>query len=258
MLMQTITEIPAFQDNYIWMIKQDAHAVIVDPGDAVPVLAVLRAQGMALDTILITHHHADHTGGVSELMAAFPDARLYCPCGEPKPHENAIYVQDNDEVQVFQETLTFRVITTPGHTRGHIAYFTEGALFCGDTLFAGGCGRLFEGTPKQMYDSLQRLAALEPTTKVFCAHEYTQANLRFCLAVEPDNLDLHQRIEHVNALRAKGLPSVPSMLSEELKTNSFLRTAEKTVQDAVSAHSQTPVLEREHCFAALRQWKDSF
>jgi len=248
-----ISFIPAFKDNYIWLLTQGRRAFVVDPGDAAPVLARLEADGLGLDGILITHHHADHQGGIAELTARYP-VPVFAPakesitgCTHP--------LHGGERIEVLGQSVL--VMAVPGHTLGHLAYAAPGALFCGDTLFGAGCGRLFEGTPVQMSASLDSIAALPDETRVYCAHEYTEMNLRFALAVEPENASLQARVSRVAALRAAGLPSVPSTLAEEKATNPFLRCTDSVVvaaglrHDAVDA-SKTAV------FAAIRGWRNVF
>lgn len=255
----TLHPIPAFSDNYIWALHQGGQALVVDPGEASGVLAYLREQGLALAAILITHHHADHTGGVAELRAA-TGAAVYGPVAEPMP-EPLTRLDGGEHVDVLG--LRFEVIHVPGHTAGHIAYHcanVDGAplLFCGDTLFSGGCGRLFEGTPAQMLDSLDRLAALPANTRVCCTHEYTLSNLRFARAVEPDNQALADHAAHCVALRQRNLPTLPSSIGLELTINPFLRSRLSRVAQAVQQHSGQPALDDTAVFAALREWKNVF
>ena len=245
--------IPAFKDNYIWLLVRDGRAAVVDPGDAAPVMARLEALQLRLETILITHHHADHQGGVGELVARW-QPRVFGPaeesitgCTDP--------LSGGEAIDVLGERVA--VLAVGGHTRGHIAYYVPGALFCGDTLFGAGCGRLFEGTPAQMCASLDRLAALPDDTLVYCAHEYTEANLRFAVAVEPGNAALRARVARVAALRAAGRSSVPSTLGEEKASNPFLRCNEPAVIEAALAHAAvdaSPVA----VFAAIRSWRNNF
>ena len=245
--------IPAFKDNYIWLLVRDGRAAVVDPGDAAPVIARLEALQLQLETILITHHHADHQGGVGELVERWqprvfaPAAESITGCSDP--------LLGGETIDVLGQPVA--VLPVGGHTRAHLAYYVSGALFCGDTLFGAGCGRLFEGTPAQMCDSLARIAALPDATRIYCAHEYTEVNLRFAVAVEPDNAALRERVERVARVRAAGLPSVPSTLREEKDTNPFLRCAAPAVISAAQAHgadgtSLVPV------FAAIRGWRNSF
>ena len=245
--------IPAFKDNYIWLLVRDGRAAVVDPGDAAPVMAQLEALQLRLETILITHHHADHQGGVAELVERW-HPRVFGPaeesitgCTDP--------LSGGETIDVLGERVA--VLPVGGHTRGHIAYYVPGVLFCGDTLFGAGCGRLFEGTPAQMSASLGRLAALPDDTLVYCAHEYTEANLRFALDVEPDNAALRARVERVAALRAAGGSSVPSTLGEEKATNPFLRCSEPAVVEAALAHAAVDT-SQVAIFAAIRGWRNNF
>ena len=256
--MLTLSPIPAFSDNYIWLLHDGRDAWVVDPGDAAPVQTCLREQGLNLSGILLTHHHADHTGGVAELRT-ITGAPVFGPAFEtlPEPVER---LGEGDQMELLG--LTFRVIEVPGHTAGHIAYFAPDAdgsplLFCGDTLFSGGCGRLFEGTPAQMLASLDKLAALPSNTRVCCTHEYTLSNLRFALAVEPGNTDLAAYNRHCEELRALGKPTLPSTVGQELRINPFLRSRVPAV--AASVRAAAPQASDEVAvFAALREWKNNF
>lgn len=248
-----ISLIPAFKDNYIWLLTQGNRAFVVDPGDAAPVLAKLDADELRLEGILITHHHADHQGGIAELKARY-QAEVFAPaeesitgCSRP--------LSGGERIDVLGQMLN--VMAVPGHTLGHIAYFGPGVLFCGDTLFGAGCGRLFEGTPAQMSASLDSIASLPDETRIYCAHEYTEANLRFALAVEPENPAVHQRVAKVAALRAAGLSSVPSVLAEEKATNPFLRCAEPAVIEAGLQHAAVD-RSKTAIFAAIRGWRNNF
>lgn len=252
--------IPAFSDNYIWAWHDGQRAAVVDPGETGGVLDWLKAEGVALDTILITHHHPDHTGGVAALREA-TGARVIGPVRERMP-EPLQRVDDGETVTVLG--FDFQVIAVPGHTAGHIAYFCadlDGApmLFPGDTLFSGGCGRLFEGTPAQMHASLTRLASLPGNTRLCCTHEYTLANLRFALAVEPHNAELVHHNSSCLALRENGLPTLPSTIALEKAINPFLRTTEPEVAASVQAHApQSPHLDAQAVFTTLREWKNLF
>ncbi|MDR0274786.1 MAG: hydroxyacylglutathione hydrolase [Burkholderiaceae bacterium] len=253
-----LVALPALGDNYIWLLQDGAQALAVDPGEAAPALHALRARSLVLTSILVTHHHADHTGGVAQLRAA-TGAQVFGPATEPVP-QPFTGVAGGSTVRALG--LSLQVIGVPGHTAGHVAYFCPDAggsplLFCGDTLFSGGCGRLFEGTPAQMLASLDRLAALPDNTQVCCAHEYTLANLRFARAVEPDNPTLLAYEQHCAALRAQGLPTLPARLETERAINPFLRTRQPAVAQAVRAHSGCPD-DEVAVFAALRQWKNEF
>ena len=257
----------AFDDNYIWVLRANGNAVVVDPGDAAPVLAHLAVTGDRLAAILLTHHHGDHVGGVGELIkncincgAAPP--MVFGPAAENI--EGVSHARDGGErIRLESLDLELDVLAVPGHTRGHLAYFAatigaDGALFCGDTLFGAGCGRLFEGTAAQMHASLAKIAVLPAPTFVYCAHEYTQANLRFAIAVEPDNAATQTRCDAVAALRAKHQPTIPSSIGLELATNPFLRwDAPAVVQAAASRLGHQP-LSATDVFAAIRQWRNDF
>lgn len=261
----SITPIAAFADNYIWALVDQGHCVVVDPGDAAPVDTFLAAHGLCLDAILVTHHHADHVGGVAPLATNWPGVPVYGPAVEAiagVTHPLA----DGDVIELaITPDLRWQVMSIPGHTRGHIAYLGGEILFCGDTLFAAGCGRLFEGTPAQMHASLTRLAALPAATRVYCTHEYTLANLRFALAVEPDNAQLVERSFREQERRQKGEPTLPSTIGLERETNPFLRvTAPQVMASAASrAREVNGALPRgasdpQFVFAVLRQWKNDF
>jgi hydroxyacylglutathione hydrolase len=254
--MKNIIAIPAFNDNYIWLLRHGDRAVVVDPGIAAPVLEVLAGHQLTLAAILLTHHHGDHTGGVADLLARVP-VPVYGPAAESIAGVDHP-LHDGDRVMLPELGIDFTVLDVGGHTRGHIAYYGASILFCGDTLFSGGCGRLFEGTAAQMWRSLSRLAALPTETKVYCAHEYTQANLRFALAVEPDNAALRERAFEVAELRSANIPSVPSSIGMELATNPFLRPRSATVIAAARRFRGTAVTGDEAVFAALREWKNTF
>jgi hydroxyacylglutathione hydrolase len=254
--------LPAFQDNYLWLLQEEngPRALVVDPGDAEPVLAGLREAAAQLEAILVTHHHADHTGGVVALQQA-TGARIYGPAHEPIPGNDVQRLVQGDTVDVLG--LTFQVIEVPGHTSGHIAYYcpeVDGAplLFCGDTLFSGGCGRLFEGTPAQMLASLDALAALPGDTRVCCAHEYTLSNLKFARAVEPGNAKLIDYQRHCEALRARHQPTLPSTIAQERAVNPFLRTRETAVVRAAQAYNGADPADETSVFAAIRQWKNDY
>ncbi|MDP5290757.1 hydroxyacylglutathione hydrolase [Oceanimonas sp. CHS3-5] len=248
----------AFNDNYIWLIGNGRQAAVVDPGEAAPVTAALAERDLELTAILITHHHHDHTGGVRELLAAWPDAAVYAPADERLPAPGAIALYDGDPVSLPALGLELTVLSIPGHTRGHIAYVGNGMLFCGDTLFSGGCGRLFEGTPEQMHHSLERLAALPDDTQVYCAHEYTLSNLAFCHAVEPDNPALLNYMKQAAKLRQQDVPTLPSTIGREKAINVFLRTGEPAVRAAAQQQAMEELNEDCQVFAALRRWKDHF
>ena len=252
--------LPAFTDNYIWMLHDGHQAIVVDPGDSAPVLQALQHLGLQLKAILVTHHHADHVGGVDALRTA-TGAAVYGPAREKIP-EPLHRLAHGDAVQALG--LRFAVIDVPGHTAGHIAYYCpdmdgEPLLFCGDTLFSGGCGRLFEGTPAQMLQSLDALAALPDNTRVCCTHEYTLSNLKFARAVEPGNAALLHYGSHCEALRAKDLPTLPSRMALEREINPFLRVRLPAVAEAARTHdAQVNTDDAVAVLAALRQWKNEF
>ena len=250
--------IPAFDDNYLWLLHDGKRALVVDPGDAGPVLRALDEHALQLESILVTHHHADHTGGVDALREA-TGAQVWGPATEriPQPYT---HLTGGDTARALG--LDFQVIDVPGHTAGHIAYYTPDVngkplLFCGDTLFSGGCGRLFEGTPAQMLASLDKLAALPGNTVVCCTHEYTLSNLRFAMAVEPGNADLAAYQAQCISLREQGLPTLPSSMAQELLINPFLRTRQATIMTA-ARHFDASARDDTTVFAAIRQWKNQF
>lgn len=252
----SVSPIEAFDDNYIWLITGDNNnCAVVDPGDADPVIERLQQQGLNLSAILITHKHYDHVGGVAELKKQWPDAVVYGPKNEKIKHLDNL-LTEADEVDLADIGIRFDILEVPGHTEGHIAYLAGKRLFCGDTLFAGGCGRVFSGTFDQLSDSLQRIAALPADTQVYCAHEYTLGNLGFASWVEPDSQALQQRIARDEDTRAKGQSTVPSLLSDELATNPFMRTGEAAVIDMVQNKTEQALSGHRQVFRALREWKD--
>jgi len=251
-----IVPLPAFQDNYIWTLRDGKNAAVVDPGEARPVKDYLAREGLALVAILATHHHPDHVGGIAELVA-MAKVPVFGPKGEPIPALTHPVAQD-DKVEIPALAAKFTVLDIPGHTRAHVAYYGLGSLFCGDTLFACGCGRVFEGTPAQMLDSLTKLAALPDETKVYCGHEYTLANIRFARAVDPHNAELAAREERVQRQRDAGRPSLPSTLGEERATNPFLRCAEPVVVESANKYLGGRVADPVRVFAAIREWKNKF
>jgi hydroxyacylglutathione hydrolase len=253
------TPVRAFSDNYIWMIHGERDRVrvaAVDPGQASPVISALEQHHWQLGAILITHHHPDHVGGVSELVARFA-VPVYGPAGETIP-ERTVSVAGGAHVHLEGLDLDFEVLDIPGHTRGHVAYCGHGALFCGDTLFSAGCGRLFEGTPAQMQHSLKALRELPPETRVYCGHEYTINNLRFALAVEPENDATREYLETAKDLRSKGRPTLPSNMALEIAVNPFLRWDEPTVQKSAERKAGRSLDNPVEVFATIRQWKDGF
>ena len=251
--------LPAFDDNYIWALAgDDGRALFVDPGDAAPVLAAA-AQGLQPIGILVTHHHDDHIGGLATLKARWPDLAIHAP-HDPRIPIATHRVGDGDAIAIGD--WRFDVLAVPGHTLSHIAFhgplIDGGLLFCGDTLFSLGCGRLFEGSPVQMLASLDRLAALPGGTLVCCTHEYTLSNAAFAIAVDPDNPALQARVDAVRALRAASKPTLPSTLAQEIATNPFLRCNVAAVREAVAAHIGHSPVDRVETFAELRRWKDGF
>jgi hydroxyacylglutathione hydrolase len=255
--MLDIIPISAFSDNYIWLLHNGQNAVVVDPGEAAPVIAMLKQLNLNLSAILITHHHSDHIDGVASLLAhqalLQQPVPVYAPQYESFSFEH-IKCAENDEIHLPEIAQTFRVIWLPGHTLGHIAYVNDETLLCGDTLFGAGCGRLFEGTPAQMLTSLQRLKKLNPNTKVYCTHEYTAKNIAFALTLEPDNQDLIARKNQVQQLRAQQKPSLPSNIDLELKTNPFLRCT----QAAIISHSHSQKPDELSVFSAIRMLRNHY
>lgn len=257
--MLEVSPVRAFSDNYLWLIRTPDDrrgAVVVDPGDARPVEAALEQHGLALKAILVTHHHPDHVGGV-QALAARHGAGVFGPSRERLPCEYRP-LDDGDVVSLADLGLEFRVMAVPGHTLGHIAYHGHDALFCGDTLFSAGCGRLFEGTPTQMLGSLDRIAALPDDTRIYCAHEYTLSNLRFAAAVEPGNADVLDTLEAVHELRARDGITLPTTLGHERRINPFLRCRKPAVRAAAEARAGTPLPGPVDVFAVIRGWKDEF
>jgi len=255
--MLDVSPIPAFDDNYIWLLKDrdGSRVTVVDPGDEDPVLASLQAQRLELGAILLTHHHYDHVGGVEALRATFPQTRVFGP-EDSRIRGLTDRLHEGDKVRIPGLSEDLRVLEVPGHTSTHIAYLGEGALFCGDTLFAAGCGRVFDGTFEQLAASLERIASLPDQTLCYCAHEYTLANLGFAKWVEPQSTVIAQREQAARALRDAGRPTVPSRLREELATNPFLRTAVPDVKAAAEAAAGRSLAESSEVFIALRHWKD--
>jgi hydroxyacylglutathione hydrolase len=250
--------LPAFDDNYIWMLHDGQHALVVDPGDPQPVLQALAQIGLQLRSILITHHHGDHTGGIDVLRDA-TGASVYGPARETIPGPLA---QLTGGQTVSALGLEFGVLDVPGHTSGHIAFYCpsmdgKGLLFCGDTLFSGGCGRLFEGTPVQMLDSLDKLSALPVDTLVCCTHEYTLSNLKFALEVDPENTALRAYQLHCQDLRARNQPTLPSSIGLECKINPFLRSRESALI-AAARRFDAAAVDQTGAFATLRQWKNQY
>ncbi|MDI1309565.1 MAG: hydroxyacylglutathione hydrolase [Methylotenera sp.] len=250
-----IIPIPAFKDNYIWLMHNGAQCTVVDPGDAAPVIEALKRLNLILTTILITHHHHDHIGGVTELLEAFPKALVYAPALEQYDF-NHIAINETNTIELKDLNIPFTILDLPGHTLGHIAYYSAAhkLLFCGDTLFGAGCGRLFEGTPTQMYHSLQKLAVLPSNTAVYSTHEYTLHNLSFALMFEPHNHKLLNRQKSTQELRGAGIPSLPSTIELELATNPFLRCNNKEIHSALKLTSATEI----EIFSKLRELRNHY
>ncbi|MCW8832512.1 MAG: hydroxyacylglutathione hydrolase [Colwellia sp.] len=260
-----IKAIQAFSDNYIWAITNSSTAALIDPGDAKVCIEFLEKNQLNLSAILITHHHADHTGGIKELIAYCQQKQqtitVYGPAHENIPYCD-VKLTENDKVKLTELNANFRVIDLPGHTAGHIAYFANDnnipVLFCGDTLFSGGCGRLFEGSAEQMLSSLTKLANLPENTQVYCAHEYTQANLTFALTVDPNNQALINYSHKVNELRANELSTIPSSIGVEKQVNPFLRCHETSLNASAKQFDATISESEQDTFTVIRRWKDQF
>ena len=255
--MINIEPIKAFDDNYIWLMTTNEGSIVIDPGESINLLKVIEQKKIKLDAILVTHHHYDHTGGIEQLLIKYPSLEVYGPNNDICSIKSRLL--DGELLNVIG--IDFEIIEIPGHTLDHIAYYANindsPILFCGDTLFGGGCGRVFEGTFEQMYESLMKLKKLPKNTRIYCGHEYTSDNLKFAKAVEPDNVDLISRYNDVLNLRKNNIPTLPSTLLIELKTNPFLRTEKNNVQKIISKKFKTGFSEKE-IFSALRQWKDNF
>jgi hydroxyacylglutathione hydrolase len=256
--MYQVTPISAFSDNYIWMLSDAEHAVVVDPGDAEPVIKALQDTGKKLAAILITHHHSDHTGGVDQLVKEY-GVTVYGP-------ENSKYkgitkpLNDGESIELFNTQFVVKAV--PGHTLDHICYFNQQAqssqIFCGDTLFLAGCGRVFEGSMQQMLTAMNYFKTLPLQTKVYCTHEYSLSNLAFAQAVEPNNLQIQETIYRCKELREKNIPTLPSTMDVELLINPFLRCEEPSVKEGVVGQSEKELNSDLAVFSALRNWKNNF
>jgi hydroxyacylglutathione hydrolase len=255
-----VIPVPALKDNYVWLLRRrgGVHCAVVDPGDASPVLDYLRSMSLQLTDILITHHHADHTAGISGLKQMFPGCRVYGPQHEAQRIEHRL--SQGMKLNLAELDLEFEVLDIPGHTLGHIAYYSGGhsLLFCGDTLFSVGCGRLHEGTAEQMYASLRQLAGLPGGTAVYCGHEYTMKNIAFARQVEPHNGALWAFEQQALQLRATGRPTLPTRLCDELAVNPFLRAHTPDVKRSTERHCGESLVAPLEVFRALRRWKDGF
>jgi hydroxyacylglutathione hydrolase len=256
--MLQIWPVPVFDDNYVWILEREGsnRIAVVDPGDGEPVIKALSRLDLEIAAVLITHHHRDHVGGLPEIIRRYHPP-VYGSATEPVAGVDHPLTGD-DRISLPEIDLEFEILALPGHTSGHIGYAGAGCAFVGDTLFAGGCGRVFEGTMEQMYSSLTRLAELPPETMTYCAHEYTLANLRFALAVEPGNDALAKRIEAADATRAASQPTVPSTIGYELETNPFLRCGVASVHAAAESHAGHELTTPSEVFAVLRNWKDEW
>ncbi len=257
--MLPVLHVRAFEDNYIWIIRghSNGQAALVDPGDAAPVLEALPRLGLTPAAILCTHHHGDHVGGIEDLLRAHPGLPVYGPDRKDIPALTHP-LRDGDTLNLPDLGISFQVLGVPGHTRDHITYYGHGWLFCGDTLFSAGCGRLFEGTPEQMHHSLSRLAALPGETLMYCAHEYTLANLRFAATVEPANPAIPAWREAAVQKQTRGEPTIPTTIALEREINPFLRSTSPSVRAAAEKTAGKSLTDEVSVFAAIRQWKDNF
>ena len=251
-----VVPVRAFSDNYVWTLRDETHAIVVDPGEARPVIEYLDREGLALAAILNTHHHADHVGGNGELLARWA-VPVFGPDDARIPNVTH-RLADGERITLPHFGTELEIMDIPGHTRSHIAFFGAGMLFCGDTLFAVGCGRLFEGTPGEMHRSLQRLARVPDSTRVYCGHEYTISNIRFARAAEPGNQALAELEKRAAAQRAKDLPTLPTDIGQEKATNPFLRVQEPAIIAAASRRAGKPLEDPVSVLATLRDWKNNF
>lgn len=256
--MLDVTAVPALRDNYVWLLhgREPERVAIVDPGEAAPVRETLRKRSLKPSCILVTHRHWDHVNGIGELVAEW-DLPVYGPADEPVP-ERTRGLGDGDVLELDELGLRFRILAVPGHTLGHIAFHGHGVLLSGDTLFSGGCGRVFEGSPEQMLESLHRLRDLPEETRVLCGHEYTLKNLEFCAAVEPDNPAIEARRQWARERREAGEPTLPSSLAEERRINVFLRCDEDSVRSGAEQRAGHSLDREAAVFATVREWKDRF
>lgn len=253
----SVFPIKAFNDNYIWCLHNQTHCTVVDPGDAAPVLAYCQENQLTLSAIIITHHHWDHTGGIDALLVAFPNVPVYGPQNK-KIKQITVRLSQGDNLELPNLGVGFSVLEVPGHTLDHIAYYGDIGLFCGDTLFSVGCGRLFEGSPQQMFQSLAKLTALPDDTKVYCTHEYTMANIAFAEAVEPNNQALIVYKRWAEQQREKSIPTLPSNIKRELTLNPFLRCSSIELVSSVNQNRGAILTSEQATFASLRSWKDNF
>ncbi len=249
--------VAALQDNYIWLVKHGTDAFIIDPGDARPIIDYLRAESLRLRAIIITHDHADHVAGIPAIRKEFPAITVYGPASEARQYSDH-RLAAGDEISLLSETVKLQVIATPGHTKGHIALYGNGFLFCGDALFSCGCGRLFTGDAAYLAETMRQFANLDGSLQVCCGHEYTLANIKFALSVEPDNEQLRSWETEATKLAAQGLPTLPVTLQQEFATNPFLRYRVPAVRQAASTHASRQLNDDEQVLAELRSWKDNF
>jgi hydroxyacylglutathione hydrolase len=255
--MLQVSGLPAFQDNYIWCLHNQSHCAVVDPGDDSPVLAFLADNKLTLTDILVTHHHYDHVDGIANLLAQFPNARVWGSASSKVTHISH-KMQQGESVSLPELETELLVMNVPGHTLDHVAYYGTVGLFCGDTLFSAGCGRLFEGTPLQMHQSLSQLSALPAATKVYCTHEYTLANVAFALAVDPTNSALLNYKQWADEKRANNQPTLPTSIAEQLSINPFLRVGDVQVIRNVQSYATITSDKPEDIFTELRRWKDVY
>lgn len=252
-----VVPLRAFSDNYIWTLRDAGHAAVVDPGDARPVLDFLEREKLELVAILNTHHHADHVGGNARLLERYPAAEVYGP-HDTRIAEVTRRLREGERFTLPHFGVQFDVFEIPGHTRSHIAFYGGGMLFCGDTMFAAGCGKLFEGTPQQMHASLSKLAQLPDATRVYCGHEYTLSNIRFAKAAEPRNAALVEFETRAKALRERDEPTLPTDIGQEKATNPFLRVNEPAVIEAASKYAGRRLDDPAGVLGAIREWKNEF
>jgi hydroxyacylglutathione hydrolase len=253
----SVFPIKAFNDNYIWCLHNQTHCAVVDPGDAAPVLAYCQDKKLRLSAIIITHHHWDHTGGIDALLNVFPDVAVYGPQNKDIK-QITTRLSEGDNIELANINVNFSVLEVPGHTLDHIAYYGDIGLFCGDTLFSAGCGRLFEGSPQQMFKSLAKLTALPADTAVYCTHEYTMANIAFAEAAEPNNQALIKYKQWASQQREKNIATLPSSIQRELAVNPFLRCDSQELVANVSQNMGASLTSEQAVFASLRSWKDNF
>lgn len=255
--MNNVFAIPAFNDNYIWCIHDNEYACVVDPGDVKPVMRALKEKGLKLTGILVTHHHHDHTGGIQELLETYPEITVYGPVN-PKIKEIHKRLSQGDCIKITRPEIELKILETPGHTMDHIVFYNQNLVFCGDTLFSAGCGRMFEGTPDVFYQSLQKLAALPEQTKVYCTHEYTLANLAFAIHVDSSNATLHEYFDWAKKQRQQNQITLPSSIETQKKINPFLRCDDPNIKQNIEKIMNLSTQSEIEVFAALRKCKDNF